>query len=374
MDDNDSRTREQLLAELDDARAEIARLNDTARQCMSRVEAKESFYKSLSDAGFEAVFLSDKGVCTAQNKAARDMFGYSDDEALGRMGTEWIHEDCRQLVIDNITNCVEIPYEAVALRKDGTTFPCEIQARMIDHEGLPVRVTVLRDITERKEAEGLREDFNRMFRHDMRTPLAGILSTPRLLMEEGNLTPFQVDMLQAVEEASYKLLGLLRIAVELRHLEDGTFEPEISLFDLSNLIWRTIRLLEADASARGVSGRVVANEDQDSFDFEGDEVLLFCMISNLYKNALEASPKGSRVDIRLQRAGGQVVIEFRNAGEVPADVRDCFFEKYSTSGKSQGTGLGTYSAMLVAKAHGGDIELETKGGSTHVRVILPQPE
>jgi PAS domain S-box-containing protein len=109
--------------------------------------------KALSEAPFEAIFLSEKGVCFDQNQAAKRMFGYTRAEAVGRYGTEWISPEDREQVKNNIQSGYEKPYEVTALRKDGTTFICEIQARMIDYEGRPIRVTALRDITERKQAE-----------------------------------------------------------------------------------------------------------------------------------------------------------------------------------------------------------------------------
>jgi signal transduction histidine kinase len=60
-----------------------------------------------------------------------------------------------------------------------------------------------------------------------------------------------------------------------------------------------------------------------------------------------------------------------NQGEVPAEIRERFFEKYATSGKSRGTGLGTYSARLIARAHGGDIAMQSQSGTVTVTVTLP---
>ena len=67
-------------------------------------------------------------------------------------------------------------------------------------------------------------------------------------------------------------------------------------------------------------------------------------------------------------------LEVRNQGQVPEDVRDRFFEKYATSGKRGGTGLGTYSARLIAEVHGGAIAMATSAeGGIVVRVTLPGP-
>ncbi len=108
--------------------------------------------RALSEASFEAIFVSERGVCLDQNRTAENMFDYTQAEAVGRYAAEWIAPEDRQLVEDNMRSGTEEPYEATALRKDGTTFPAEIQARMVDYKERRVRMTALRDITDRKRA------------------------------------------------------------------------------------------------------------------------------------------------------------------------------------------------------------------------------
>jgi len=61
----------------------------------------------------------------------------------------------------------------------------------------------------------------------------------------------------------------------------------------------------------------------------------------------------------MSKSGGDIAVRIHNAGAVPEAIRTRFFEKYSTSGKSGGTGLGTYSAHLMARVQLGDIEMQT---------------
>jgi len=117
------------------------------------LEESREKYRALSEAAFEAIFISEQGVCIEQNKQAQLMFGYSDQEALGRYGTEWIAPEDRDLVMQNMLKGYEEPYEVAALRKDGTTFPALIHGKMMHYKGRGVRVTSLRDITERKRTE-----------------------------------------------------------------------------------------------------------------------------------------------------------------------------------------------------------------------------
>jgi K+-sensing histidine kinase KdpD len=75
------------------------------------------------------------------------------------------------------------------------------------------------------------------------------------------------------------------------------------------------------------------------------------------KNAGEASPDAAVVEIEIAREGAFTKLLVRNKGAVPRSIRDRFFEKYSTKGKANGTGLGNYSARLIARSLGGDIAM-----------------
>src|SRR6185503_18439826 len=70
--------------------------------------------------------------------------------------------------------------------------------------------------------------------------------------------------------------------------------------------------------------------------------------------------------------GDEVAVRIRNRGAVPAGLRETFFDKYTTAGKQGGTGLGTYSARLVAETQGGRISLEAEDDATTVIVRLPR--
>jgi PAS domain S-box-containing protein len=133
----------------------VASVQDiTERKTMEKaLTQSEERCRALSGASFEAVFISEKGVCIEQNATAEKMFGYSSAEAIGRSGTEWIVPEDREMVTNNMLSDYEGRYEVTALRKDGSTFPAEIQARMMQYDGKSIRVTALTDHTEHKQAE-----------------------------------------------------------------------------------------------------------------------------------------------------------------------------------------------------------------------------
>jgi signal transduction histidine kinase len=105
----------------------------------------------------------------------------------------------------------------------------------------------------------------------------------------------------------------------------------------------------------------------------GDAMLCHSIFQNLIKNACEASPDGGAVVLQLHDQS-PLRISIRNSGAVPVDIRERFFDKYVTAEKNGGTGLGTYSARLLAQAQGGGVELAVsdEGNSTELTVTLPR--
>ena len=119
----------------------------------AELEENREKYRALTEAAFEAIFISEKGLCIEQNQAAELMFGFTSDEAMTMHITDFIAPDNREMVMKNKLSGLEEPYEAVALRKDGTTFPCVLRGRMMHYKGRDVRVTSLADISLLKKAE-----------------------------------------------------------------------------------------------------------------------------------------------------------------------------------------------------------------------------
>jgi PAS domain S-box-containing protein len=113
----------------------------------------QDLFKTLSEASFESIFLSEEGLCITQNKTAEKMFGYTIEEAIGKPGTEWIVQEDRDIVTENMLRGYSKSYIVRALRKDGTTFPCEIKGSMSTFKGKPVRITSLSDISVRVDAQ-----------------------------------------------------------------------------------------------------------------------------------------------------------------------------------------------------------------------------
>jgi PAS domain S-box-containing protein len=233
----------------------------------------------------------------------------------------------------------------------------------------------LQDITERKRAEAFREDVDRVIRHDLRSPIAATMAGINLLRISGELSPSQRETLDMMERANQRQLTLLDTSMTLYRMEAGTYDLTTEPVDLLAVLEEVRAELTHLAVARHAAVRMDTPEPASMPPTPGDAWLCRAILSNLIRNALEAVPEGmteAAVTIRLQAAGGQAVVTITNPGAVPEDIRPLFFEKYVTSGKSGGTGLGTYSARIMAEAQGGSVTLDsTRPDWTTVTVTLP---
>jgi signal transduction histidine kinase len=226
------------------------------------------------------------------------------------------------------------------------------------------------------EAAQLREDVEQITRHDLKNPLNAILSYPQMIAMVGNVNAQQQKFLEAIETAGYRILNMINRSLDLVKMERGLYLFRPAPLNLLQVFQTIIKETQDFAHRKKLWIELFVNgapgHDVETFMVYGEELLCYSMFANLLKNALEASPPEERISISLDSEGEMAVIRIRNAGAVPEAIRDRFFEKYVTSGKQQGTGLGTYSARLIAETHGGSIHLDASHpGDTIVSVRLP---
>ena len=247
-----------------------------------------------------------------------------------------------------------------------------------DDKGFATRfIAAVTDITERRaqeqalrESVRLREEVERIARHDLKTPLNSIVAAARLLREERAPTEGEAELLDVVERAGYRVLSMVNLSFDIFRMERGEYRFQPQAVDLSKLIERIAADLRIHAVSKGVGLRL-PEAGQPIYAW-ADELLCYSIFANLLKNAIEASPDSTAVTVKLVENGGGIFLSIHNPGEVPAAVRAHFFEKYSTSGKSGGLGLGTYSARLLARVQEGDISMRTSaeaGTTLEIRLL-----
>ena len=226
-----------------------------------------------------------------------------------------------------------------------------------------------------REAARLREDVERMSRHDIKTPLTSVISAPSLLRMMGTVNEKQEKILELLLRAGYRMLEMINRSLDLYKMEIGTYKLDSKPVELIAVIRQIIQEVHPMIEMGAVQIEMYKDgwelKPQDTLMVTGDEMICYSLFCNLIKNAIEASPPRGVIKISFE-SGSPSQIRIQNEGTVPEALRDRFFEKYATHGKKQGTGLGTYSAKLMAKIQGGEIQMTTneKEGTTLI-VDLP---
>jgi|CXWL01.1.fsa_nt_gi CheY-like chemotaxis protein/HPt (histidine-containing phosphotransfer) domain-containing protein len=214
----------------------------------------------------------------------------------------------------------------------------------------------------------LKEHVERLSRHDLKTPLTSVISIPQILLDAPGLTDEQASMLRSVEAAGYRILDMVNRSLDLFRMESGTYEFHPAGVDLGELAERVALDLKPLARERDVAFDLPAVRGE-AATAKAEELLSYSMLANLVKNAVEASPRGGVVRIQVDTHDTFVRLAVRNPGAVPLALREAFFRKYASSGKKSGTGLGTYSARLMAETQHGHIEMSTSDESGTVVTV-----
>ncbi|GFK92905.1 Alkaline phosphatase synthesis sensor protein PhoR [Fundidesulfovibrio magnetotacticus] len=237
-------------------------------------------------------------------------------------------------------------------------------------------VWVVEDVTERKKLEQLKENIERIVHHDLRSPLSSIYTLQQAVGYYGPLNDKQRQYCRMIGETAARGLDQLNAALAMYKVESGAYPVDIRAVNLAESLDRAIRELEGVASGQEAAVELLFGQGArpEALYVLGDGFLLHVVLVNLLRNALEARGREEKVTVAVS-AGAQARLDISNPGEVPGDIRERFFGKFVTSGKKGGTGLGAYSARIMARAMGGDVELDcSRPGRTTVTVLLDRAE
>lgn len=254
--------------------------------------------------------------------------------------------------------------------------PSIIRARVANHLAYKrAQMELQRQNAMLQEYARMREDMERISRHDLRTPLNVVINLPQMLLEDETLD-FDEDTrncLDTILRAGYRMLSMIDMSLDLVKMEQGNYRLKPVAVDLAAVVRKVTADLKVHAAANDVRLAVVAPADDDeALAIHGEELLCYSMIANLVKNAIEASPRHQTVTLSIA-PDAQTCLAIHNIGVIPAEARPVFFEKYSTYGKEGGTGLGTYSARLIAQTMAGDMTFETsEAAGTRIAIKLPR--
>ncbi len=266
--------------------------------------------------------------------------------------------------------------EEVRLERSERVLQLETRLFTATGDGRGGLVAVIRDVTESKELERMREEFVSTLSHELRTPLTSIkayaatLRRPDVTFDHDT----QQDFLSVIETEADRLARLIHDLLDTSRAESGRLELRKKELDLSLLAEKVLEKIRAQAGTHHL--RLTAHVRPVPVKADADR--LEQVITNLLDNALKYSPAGSTVTLSVEKKEGVALLSVSDQGiGIPEDQHPFIFEKFhrvrdERSHHVQGTGLGLFLCRKIVEAHGGKIWVESGVGKGSIfRFSLP---
>jgi len=345
-----------------------------------------------------------RGHFSAVNPASLPVFGYTPDEMFGKIFVDFIFTDDKRNVVDaveKLKNSAESePIEARMIKKDGMLIDTLWSATWSPSE--KALFCVIHDITERKEAERMKQEVVAMITHDLRTPLSTIRNFHEMLATGllGELTEKANKMLALADRNASRMLSLINDLLDVEKIKAGMMELEKDDVSASKVLEQTAQSLSPLAAESGISivcaqrtvrstpsthGNVRSTPcvdlsgseddhssskktDDDDLIFHVDEDKISRVVTNLVSNAIKFSPRDSSITLGAESINGKVLISIQDQGRgIPQDKLANIFDRFQQvtaqdHSKSGGSGLGLAICKAIVELHGGEISVESEEG------------
>ncbi|HSD65832.1 MAG TPA: PAS domain S-box protein, partial [Vicinamibacteria bacterium] len=359
-----------------------------SREAEEKLLESEDRFRTLSEAAFEAILVHDGGRIVDVNQALCELGGYSWHELVGRDAFELIAPEHREMAYRNLLAEHERPYEIEAIRRDGTRLPVEVQGRSFPYRGEVHRVVAIRDISERKKAERVRESlireleaknaelerFGYTVTHDLKAPLVTIQGFADYV--ERDAREGRTDRLAAdagrIRDAVAKLQQLLDELFELSRAGRPVGPP--AAVPAAELVQEALRLVHGRHPEGGVRVEVAGPLPV----VFGDRARLVQVLQNLLDNAMKFAASAAEplvtVEARAPVEGKAVLVVRDNGIGIEPRHRDRVFGVFEKlDPRAQGHGVGLALVKRVVESHGGRVWLESEGRGTGTAACVTLP-
>jgi len=366
--------------------------------------------KTITDRAGEGLFLMDgSGRVTFMNPAAEAMFGWKQEEMLGKVLHEVVHYRRADGTPFDVADCSlgramcsgeEVhAHEDTFYARDGRPVYVRCSnAPVFEGDRIAGAVLVVSDITASKEAEAerarlldneqrlraeaeeanrLKDDFLATLSHELRTPLTAVLGWARLLGSgelDAQSAARAVEVIERNAEAQKQLiddiLDVSRIITGKLALESAPVEP-------AAVVAAAVESVRPAAQAKRITLNVLAHEETGLVS--GDATRLRQVVWNLLTNAVKFTPEGGRVEVRVGREGSSARVVVSDTGSgIPSEFLPYVFDRFrqadaTTTRKKGGLGLGLAIVRHLVELHGGTVSAESEGvgRGTTFTVTLP---
>jgi PAS domain S-box-containing protein len=360
------------------------------RRAQAALESSEARFRTLSEASFDGIAITEDGVLCEVNRGCADMMGYTVEEMIGQPLTNFVAASSLEDVRRRMAQRLEGTYEMSAKRKDGQTILLEATTRYQRTEGRTRRISALRDITGKRALESRLRQGQKMeavgrlaggVAHDFNNLLLVITSYADFLLEGIVPNDPRYDDLQQILKASAAAASLTR---------------QLLAFSRQQVIQPKAVALEAVVKSAATLLKRVIPEDIELV-VVGDEELVVCIdpgqveqvIMNLAVNARDAMPTGGKLTIETSAVqldeeyarahwpaipGRFAMLAVSDTGVgMDEATRERIFEPFFTTKEvGKGTGLGLATVYGIIKQNGGFIFVYSEPDlGTQFKIYLP---
>jgi PAS domain S-box-containing protein len=352
----------QAIADLAGIAVKNAHLYDSVQEAQRR-------YQELFEDSIDPILLTDwQGFILEANRQALKAVGRDEHQLIGQ-SIEALHDLRKNLLGKDFTQLKHnetIHYESLLHRSDEADLPIEVHVRQVDVAEQPTLQWILRDISERKQLDKLRDDLMAMIYHDLRSPLANIISSLDILdtlLPEGQDESVR-PLFQITSRSADRLQRLISSLLDINRLEAGQPITNPRPTDPRALIEEAVDAVQILANSKQQSLTVKVPTMLPEINADGD--MLRRVVINLLENAIKFTPLNGAIELGAELEQGNVHIWVKDSGPgIPEDSLEIIFDKYTRLQADRfpkGLGLGLAFCRLAIQAHGGKIWAESKPG------------
>lgn len=315
------------------------------------------------------VVLDENSAILSINASARALFQVTNEECFGKHILNLNRSDGFQKAIARAQNG-EAQEEVLEL--DAKYYQLFANP-VFENEKVKGVVLLILDITERWQAEKMRQEFSANVSHELKTPLTSISGYAEL-MKNGLVRPEDiVDFSGRIYKEASRLITLVEDIIELSRLDEGEQELTLERMDLTALCKGVAARLEDQAK----KNKVLITVSGDAADIIAAPHLIEEMVYNLYDNAIKYNRPEGRVDVSVTQMDTHVVLTVSDNGiGIPKEDHQRIFERFyrvdkSHSKETGGTGLGLSIVKHIAEQHHAKLQLQSESGEgTTIRVFF----
>jgi len=348
-------------------------------QLFEALQTAHQRYHDLFEGSINSVFITNwNGHILEANQQSADFTKYSKD-ALQGTSIEVIHDVDYELVgmsFENIHQGEALSYESVIHTQTGTEVPITVHVQSVNVEGINFLQWAFRDDTERKELDQMRDDLLSMIYHDLRSPLANVVSSLDVLnmMVEFSDNPAIQSLFDIAVRSTERIQRLTNSLLDLNRLEAGHPVVDTDPTKTQDIITASLEAVTPIIRNKKLQLGVDVPDDIPMVMVNGEMVQR--VVINLLENAIKFTPPEGKilVSARLEENWVRICIEDTGSG-IPVEKRSSIFDKYTRlhgKGAPKGFGLGLAYCRLAVEGHGGRIWIEDAAiGGAHFTFTLP---